>query len=348
VNLEPLRQSGAPESVCALVAKCTSKRPEDRPQGMTPVCAELERIIAQADAPTIVLPGTAAPAPPVQEAPAEEAAASGGRPAWMIPALVGVVLLLAIVLVVAMRGSHSGPTAAKSPEAVAKQPDTASGTPPAPTLTAPDGMVAVPAGKFLYGEKKEAGNLPAYFIDKTEVTNAEYQKFCAATGHALPADFPQTSPDLPVVNVTFADAEAYAKWAGKRLPSAPEWEKAARGTDGNLFPWGNQLDPSRANVGTNTIRPANDFPNGVSPYGALQMVGNVWEWVAELSQPAQRDLDYLAPRLSPKPTLDEPWYQIRGQSFNDKLLDGAVWDKGLVPARWKDINLGFRCVKDAP
>jgi len=259
----------------------------------------------------------------------------------MIPALVAIVLLLAGGILLELRSHHAVASGTRPPEKAATN------TAPAPTLTAPDGMVTVPAGTFLFGKKKEEGNLPAYFIDKTEVTNAQYQKFCAETGHALPADFTKDHPELPVVNVDFDDAQAYAKWAGKRLPTGPEWEKAARGTEGNLFPWGNQMDASRANLNSKGVRAADDFPSGASPYGALQMVGNVWEWTAQLSQPTQYGLDTFAPLLKPKPGPDEPWYQMRGMGFREKLIDGAVWDSAIIPARWKAIDLGFRCVKDA-
>jgi eukaryotic-like serine/threonine-protein kinase len=345
LDLEPLRKAGAPDSVCALVRKCTGKRPEDRPQGMTPVCAELERILDQLESPTIVVAGPQeAAAPPVAPQPAveravEPAAPAGRRPAWLVPAVLGLAIVAAAGVFFAIR--PHGAAAVKTNPAVAAA-KTAT-----PTLKPPPGMVLVQGGTFLFGEKKEPGNLPPFFIDKTEVTNAAYQKFCTETNRKLPPDFPTNAPDLPVVNVTILDAEAFAKWAGKRLPSAPEWEKAARGTDGRLFPWGNQMDPALANVGTGSIRPANDFPDGASQYGAVQMVGNVWEWVAELTQPTQHDLDYFAPRLDPKPGPDDPWYQIRGLSFKEKLADGALWDSGIVPATWKNTNIGFRCVRDA-
>jgi formylglycine-generating enzyme required for sulfatase activity len=90
----------------------------------------------------------------------------------------------------------------------------------------------------------------------------------------------------------------------------------------------------------------NEFEAGASPYGALNMVGNVWELVEQLSTPADNALKYFAIRLEPSPTRDEPWYTIRGQSFNEALDDGAVWDSTTVPLRWKDANIGFRCVKD--
>ncbi|HUI57800.1 MAG TPA: SUMF1/EgtB/PvdO family nonheme iron enzyme, partial [Bryobacteraceae bacterium] len=222
------------------------------------------------------------------------------------------------------------------------------------TIQAKSGvMVLVPAGPFLYGEKKVSVSLPAFYIDKAEVTNAAYKAFCDATGHTVPDQFPADHPELPVVNVSILDAKDFADWAGERLPRAKEWEKAARGTQGFVYPWGNQKDPARANAGPDgTIRPSNDFPNGASSYGALQMVGNVWELVYELQTPSTAAVEYFHNRLDPPPTANDSWYQIRGGSFKDPIFtdavfDNVIWDSTTIPAKYKDTNIGFRCVKDA-
>src|SRR5262249_9156150 len=139
----------------------------------------------------------------------------------------------------------------------------------AKTLMTPTGeMLLVPAGPFLFGEKKESIILPSFYVDKTEVTNRAYAEFCKASNHAVPEDFPQDQPDMPVVNVSILDAQEFARWAGKRLPNAREWEKAARGTDGRMFPWGNEKDKSRANIESVELKPAADYGNGASPAGA--------------------------------------------------------------------------------
>jgi eukaryotic-like serine/threonine-protein kinase len=208
-------------------------------------------------------------------------------------------------------------------------------------------MMLVPAGSFLFGEMKEQADLPAFYIDRTEVTNSAYSQFCTATHRELPPMFPQDKPAYPVVNVTIADAKAFAAWAGKRLPKALEWEKAARGSDGRLYPWGDTLEKARANVGTGQLQAAEDFAGGASPYGALQMIGNVWEFVDETAAPSSGALTYFQDKLKPAPTAAETWYRIRGEAFNyDKLDEGAIWDSGTVPARWREANLGFRCVMD--
>ena len=162
-------------------------------------------------------------------------------------------------------------------------------------------MVLVPAGEFIMGsldgDADEAPPrkvfLPAFYIDKFEVTHAQYAKFLADIQSKLgrltvhpPVDWPngKMPPKLanhPVVNVTFADAETYAKWAGKRLPTEAEWEKAARGNDGRIFPWGNATNQSAwGEAGKERTWPVGSFTNDVSPFGAMDMAGNVWEWTA--------------------------------------------------------------------
>jgi formylglycine-generating enzyme required for sulfatase activity len=217
------------------------------------------------------------------------------------------------------------------------------------TVAAKSGeMVLVPAGPFKYGEKKEDASLPAYYIDKTEVTNQAYEDFSKATKHALPPNFPADKPTYPVVNVTIVDAKDFAKWAGERLPTAREWEKAARGTDGRMYPWGNEKDQSRASLGPNgTLHPATDFAQFAGPFRTVQMVGNVWELVNERTNPGAKTLDHFATLMKPPPTKDDAWYQIRGGSFVDPLDHIVIWDNGSVPELWKDTNIGFRCVKDA-
>jgi formylglycine-generating enzyme required for sulfatase activity len=259
---------------------------------------------------------------------------------WKLAAVAAVVLAAAPALYFVLRPA---PAARKESTPVeAKAPALAS------ALALPSGdMVLIPAGEFQFGRDKQPASLPAFYIDKTEVTNAAYSEFCKAAGRPLPAGFPPDKPDYPVVNVSFVDASAFAEWAGKRLPNGKEWEKAARGTDGRLFPWGNDRDLTRANVHTSLIKPANDYAAGASPYGVLQMVGNVWELVNQVGTPSDRAMQYFAGVMKPPPSRDEPWYTIRGVSFSDDLPNEALWDSTTVPARWKDANIGFRCAKDA-
>jgi serine/threonine-protein kinase len=336
LNLEPLHQGGVPDAVCDFIARCTAKEPAQRPQGFDEVMRRIEGFLAEMDKPA---PPRGSEAPTVAMAPPRPAA----KP-WMAIAL-GIALIAAIGVVVMLIVARSRPT-----EAV-KEP---SAPPPAlaRVLKSDSGdMLLVPAGPFRYGENKTAGTLHAFYVDKTEVTNAVYQRFCKSTGHC---DFESDQPDYPVVNVTIEDAKAFARWALKRLPTAMEWEKAARGVDGRLFPWGNQADSKLANVIDNPalarhdVMPVGKFEGGASPFQALDMVGNVWEFVEATASPDERNARYFAKKMSPPPGPDESWYCIRGLSYSFKLKDGAVWDSSVVPQRWSDPTIGFRCVKDPP
>jgi formylglycine-generating enzyme required for sulfatase activity len=162
----------------------------------------------------------------------------------------------------------------------------------------PAGMVFVPGGDALLGtDDSDADDdvrphrrqfVAAFYIDRDEVTHAQYARF-RPDHRFLPGQ-----ERLPVTNVTYADAEAYARWAGKRLPTEDEWEKAARGTDGRRYPWGDMWEPSRvaarARGGPQVrasngclirerVRPVGTRAAGASPYGCRDMAGNAWEWV---------------------------------------------------------------------
>jgi formylglycine-generating enzyme required for sulfatase activity len=180
-------------------------------------------------------------------------------------------------------------------------------------------MVVVPAGSFLMGTTpREARafadafcyhvswfegelpqrtvDLPAFAIGRFPVTNLEYAAFCAATGHRTPAHWPQGQPPQalhrhPVTHLNKHDAEAYAAWLGLRLPTEAEWEKAARGADGRIFPWGDTFDPSACQWNSAPLgpgpgtAPVDAHPSGASPWGVEDMVGNVAEWCADGPSP---------------------------------------------------------------
>jgi eukaryotic-like serine/threonine-protein kinase len=162
-------------------------------------------------------------------------------------------------------------------------------------------MVFVPAGEFTMGNDNGGANakpvhqvyIDAYWVDVYEVTNALYKR-CVDAGSCRPpassASAKQASyfgnpqfDNYPVTYVGWEDAKAYCAWAGKRLPTEAEWEKAARGTDARVYPWGNEWDGTKANVELRVgdTTPVGRYPAGASPYGALDMAGNVWEWVAD-------------------------------------------------------------------
>jgi len=158
----------------------------------------------------------------------------------------------------------------------------------------------VPAGEFLMGsddqhdreKPRHTVNLPAFYIAKTPVTNEQYKVFVDATGHRPPSHWQngqisKGKEQHPVVNVSWRDAVAFCTWAGVGLPSEAQWEKAARGTDGRLYPWGNQPPTDKLcnfNDRVKATTPVDNYPAGASPYGCLDMAGNVWEWTSSLYQ----------------------------------------------------------------
>ena len=150
-------------------------------------------------------------------------------------------------------------------------------------------MVTIPAGEFLYGEENERIHRPEYAIAKAPVTNAQYKAFVETTGHEAPfhwkkGEIPSGKEDHPVVHVNWHDATAFCQWAGCRLPTEREWEKGARGTDGREYPWGDRWEKDRCNNSSvlgGDKTPVGRYPSGASPYGLLDMAGNVWEWCAD-------------------------------------------------------------------
>lgn len=141
--------------------------------------------------------------------------------------------------------------------------------------------------------------LDAFYIDKWEVTNEQFSAFAADSGYQTDAEKKGEAQTwrsfntpgrekYPVVWMSWNDANAYCGWASKRLPTEAEWEKAARGTDGRIWPWGSNWDNSRANTGDGgpgSVTAVGSYPAGASPYGVLDMTGNVWEWVADWYDP---------------------------------------------------------------
>src|SRR5437773_4145839 len=162
-------------------------------------------------------------------------------------------------------------------------------------IAQPQGMVVIPAGEFLMGAEDglqdarplHRVHLSSYWLDKYEVTNAQYRQ-CVEGGGCTPPKDRLTFEDLqraqhPVTNITWNQARSYCQWQGKRLPTEAEWEKAARGTDGRRYPWGQKWEPSRSNTYEASMRgptAVNTF-NDVSPYEAHDMLGNAQEWTAD-------------------------------------------------------------------
>ncbi|MCS6775882.1 MAG: SUMF1/EgtB/PvdO family nonheme iron enzyme [Chloroherpetonaceae bacterium] len=230
-------------------------------------------------------------------------------------------------------------------------------------------MVRIEAGPFRMGTNtggepdERPGRqvyLPAFWIDVHEVTNGQYRRFCEATGHRPPphwnnGTFPPGQEDWPVVYVTWEDAAAYAKWAGKRLPTEAEWEKAARGTDGRDYPWGNTFDPRHAALEEARFGKVGRFPSGASPYGCLDMAGNVWEWTADWYDAYPGAPRYPVTRIGPitySPLsihYGKKYKVIRGGGafeYYSISNTGRTADRARALPFAGYIGLGFRCVMD--
>ncbi len=236
---------------------------------------------------------------------------------------------------------------------------------------APEGMVLVPEGEFIMGSSQQEINevkkvfghrelyrdypfekempkrkvrLKAFYIDRHEVTHKEYAEFIKATGHKTPdswskGGYPAGKGDVPVLYVSKKDAEDFAAWKGKRLPTAEEWEKAARGTDGRIFPWGNHFDPEMAATADSAdLTPQSPYaankvemaPGDISPYGVRDMGGNVREWTSTLSGE------------------DKNMAAVKGGSWVDLYINARAAHVEYLPVGSRSHILGFRCAKDAP
>jgi formylglycine-generating enzyme required for sulfatase activity len=245
-------------------------------------------------------------------------------------------------------------------------------TGPSPDMDLP--MIKIPAGEFVmgssaeeiksvrerYGKRDMYKNHPfdeeipkhkvflkAFLIDAHEVTVKDYAAFIHAAGHAPPATWKGGRHDAskdnnPVTFITHEDAEAYAKWAGKRLPTAEEWEKAARGPDGRVYPWGDEFDPYKAATAESDMHAITgalcDLTSSsrvmvaagdVSPYGVRDMAGNVREWTATASPG------------------DLKMAMVKGASWVDLSVNARGAHREYIPKASSAHIVGFRCAKDA-
>lgn len=359
-----LAASGVPPEVAAIIRRAMMKDPAQRYQSFAEVAADIEHLLVptagpvRAPAPAIdqsfVETQIAQPArgkaaaPPVSE---PERTPTPEQPPRRRGLIIGVGAAALTVAVIAgvfftMRGRvEPGAGAGKAQSQNVPE-----------RLSFPDSgdMVLVPAGRVLVGKGNQPMDLPAFYIDITEVSNAAYGNFLKATSHAAPPGFAAGRPDDPVVNVSIADAAAFARWAGKRLPTELEWEKAARGGDGRKFPWGDQLDRTLANVADNPdhgdprrAMAVTAFANVPTVYGAINLVGNVWEWVDAQHQPEAEILANLqqVPGLPSKPKATDTFNAIRGGAFDVPMEHISLADYSLFPAQHGYRNIGFRCAK---
>jgi formylglycine-generating enzyme required for sulfatase activity len=244
----------------------------------------------------------------------------------------------------------------------------------------PSGMIWIPSGPFTMGvdEKDVQGrsvdlgltkpwfedetpshtvNLPGFYLDRTEVTNQDFAAFVRARRAQPPASwkggsYPSGQDRYPVIDVTWYQAAAYCLWTGKRLPAEAEWEKAARGPNGLIYPWGNEFDPRKANLLSDGPRPVGSYPQGESPYRVEDLVGNVWEWTADWYQPYPGN-------TVPSDNYGERFKVIRGKSwtrgFGHQRADEAQEITGhearasyrlYYDPNFSFEDLGFRCAKN--
>ncbi|NOZ53720.1 MAG: formylglycine-generating enzyme family protein [Gammaproteobacteria bacterium] len=230
----------------------------------------------------------------------------------------------------------------------------------------PNKMVLIPAGEFIMGSDARLPDegpqytvdLPAYYIDIYEVTNLQYEKFNNETKRRSPRHFrnrtfPEGKVDHPVTYVSWEDANAYCQWAGKRLPTDKEWEKAARGNDARIFPWGNVFDVKKANTplrwqqvaAFGDTTPVGAFADGVSVFGLYDMSGNVWEWTASWYKA------YPGNKV-PSESYGEFYKTLKGGSWFDCSfyncgISAPVFNRAFFAVRTKNDSFGFRCAKDA-
>ena len=238
----------------------------------------------------------------------------------------------------------------------------APGSIPRPPITAAnprDGakMVYIPPGPFFMGDADQDDNplrtvkLGGFWIYKNDVTVAQYRKFCQGTGRVMPEE-PEWGwkDDHPMVNVSWADAKAYCDWAGAALPTEEQWEKAARGTDARKYPWGNKWDPAKLWSSTPVTRtstaPVGSDAAGASPYGCLDMEGNVRQWCKDWCLNEDDD-SQQAPNANPSAPPIAQYGVLKGGSWGNDLEKvfrcSSRYDIFLPTHR--DVYIGFRAAR---
>jgi len=277
-------------------------------------------------------------------------------------------LLILSLLLSACASAQPGPPESAAPTA----PSLPLNTPPAP-----EGMLFIPEGEFQMGcdPTRNAGvgcppdelpahklTLKAFFIDRFEVTNARYAE-CVLAGACRPPSVVSSETraqyyddpafaDFPVVNVSWKDADAYCQWAGKRLPTEAEWEKAARGAENTAFPWGNDepscilvnaYDPLSGQLCVGDTSAVGSYPDGASAYGAQDMAGNVWEWVSDwYSETYYAETPARDPQ-GPPGALEKV---LRGGGWASRALDLRTAGRSFDLTFHNGTDIGFRCAAD--
>ncbi|MEW6542272.1 MAG: SUMF1/EgtB/PvdO family nonheme iron enzyme [Nitrospirota bacterium] len=231
-------------------------------------------------------------------------------------------------------------------------------------IPSPPGMVLIPAGEFLMGSEdglpdtrpRHRTYVSSFWIDQYEVVNERYRA-CVRSGACSPPkdtrafDDPQKA-DHPVTNVTWAQARAFCEWKGGRLPTEAEWEKAARGTDGRRYPWGNSFDVVKVRLKERALKPDGNgtgpvgaVPGTASPYGVFDLTGGVWEWVKDWYAD---DFYATAPAHDPQGPLRGSFRVFRGGDWSQGPLELRTSYRGWDEMTYWGPTLGFRCAADAP
>jgi len=334
----------------AIIDRLLEKNPADRYQSARELLADLKELGARFAAPALRVEADQDPPeltepprrPPRWESSAQpRPRAARNLSTWLV--LAGSLALLTGVVGFAVYSARPKPAVVE--KSVEKQDF------PAVIRDATGEMRLVPAGAFLFGSdapdspnRAQSVTLPAFYIDASEVSNRGYGAYCDATGHPRPSN-PEffTRPELPVTGITFDEAQAFAQWAGKRLPSEQEWEKAARGIDGRTYPWGNETMTA-----PDALQPVDALPERKSPYGILNMAGNAWEWTTTSFPVTSREIEDMK-RVLEVPTVSSRWYSIKGGSFSphQEGFFRSYMRRGW-PANQTSPFIGFRCVKDVP
>jgi formylglycine-generating enzyme len=222
-------------------------------------------------------------------------------------------------------------------------------------------MITIPAGSFIRGttsggfdeQPQRSIVLDTFSIDRYEVTNHQYQQFILATGHRKsgpPSRYAKSIGKMrgmnqPVVYVSWDDATEYCRWKGKRLPTEAEWEKAMRGTDGRLWPWGNKEQPNGANWarvqdGHEVSGRVGSFQTDKSPYGVMDGAGNVMEWVADWYD----EIYYKkSPDQNPQSPEHGTYRVLRGGGYTTTGADIRITSRNKMMPDFRDETIGFRC-----
>lgn len=235
---------------------------------------------------------------------------------------------------------------------------------PEPAIVADTPMVDIPEGPFTMGfdgtqalEDERPSHRPwldAFAIDTHEVTTAQYAEFLKAAAHPVPWQWETVElsqhGDRPVIGVDWFDADAYCRWKGKRLPTEAEWEKAARGTDGRLYPWGNQVPTKELGnfaLGarfsySQVLMPVHAYEQGKSPFGLFQMAGNVNEWVQDWYAGNYYE---TSPARNPQGPDQGQFKVLRGGSWSDLPKYLLTYGRFKLPPETRNSYTGIRCAR---